>query len=102
LVDIQELPEAYIVRLDIPGATKESIKAQVTDNTLTVTASAQAYFQQDATLLYDDSIPTEFRREFSLADNIDPHAIDAVYDLGVLTLTLKKKQNYVPKEISIH
>ena len=100
-VEIQELPESYIVRLDIPGATKESMKAQVRENTLTVTASAQAYFKQDATLLYNDSMPKEYRREFSLADDIDPHAIEAVFDMGVLSLTLKKKLQCLPIEISI-
>lgn len=100
-VDIQELADSFVVRLDIPGAEKESIVARVIDATLTVTANAPAHFKQDAKLLYDDSIPAEYRREFSLADNIDPHSIDAAYELGVLRINLKKKQQYLPKEINI-
>ena len=100
-VDIQELADSFVLRLDIPGAEKESIVAQVIDATLTVTANAPAHFKRDAILTYDDSIPAEYRREFSLADNIDPHSIDAAYELGVLRITLKKKQQYLPKEIKI-
>ncbi len=40
-VDIQELADSYVVRLDIPGAEKESISAQINEATLTVTAKVQ-------------------------------------------------------------
>jgi HSP20 family protein len=100
-VDIQELPELYIIRLDIPGAEKESIKAQVDERTLTIAATVAAYFKENPGLLYDDSVVSEYRREFTLAENIDTQNIEAVYDLGVLTVTLKKKQQFLPKEISI-
>lgn len=99
--DIQELADSFVVRLDIPGAEKESIVARVIDAMLTVTADAPAHFRRDAILMVDDSIPAEYRREFSLADNIDPRSIDAAYALGVLKITLKKKQQYLPKEIKI-
>jgi HSP20 family protein len=99
-VDVQELADSFVVRLDIPGAEKESIVARVIDATLTVTANVQALFKRDAITMSDD-LPAEYRREFSLADNIDPQSIEAVYDLGVLRITLKKKQQYLPKEIKI-
>jgi len=100
-VDIQELPESYVIRLDIPGAEKESIKAQVDERTLTVVATVAAYFKENAGLMYDDSVASEYRREFTLAENIDTQSIEAVYELGVLTVTLRKKQQFLPKEISI-
>lgn len=100
-VDIQELADSYVVRVDIPGAEKESIVARVIDATLTVTAKAPAHFTHDAIVMHNGVIQSEYRREFSLGDNIDPHSIDAAYDLGVLRITLKKKQQYLPKEIKI-
>jgi HSP20 family protein len=99
-VDIQELADSFVVRLDIPGAEKESIVVRVIDATLTVTVNAPAHFKRDAILMFDD-LPAEYRREFSLADNIDPHSINAAYELGVLRITMKKKQQYLPKEIKI-
>jgi Molecular chaperone (small heat shock protein) len=99
--DIQELADSYVVRLDLPGAERESIVAQVNESTLTVSAKVPEYFKQDAALLYDDSLPAEYRREFSLADNVETQTVDAVYELGVLKITLKKKQQFLPKEIKI-
>ena len=100
-VDIQELADSYIVRLDVPGADKESITARVDNLTLVVTARVPEYFKRDAELLFDDSLPTEYRREFSLAENVDTQSVEAVYDLGVLKVTLRKKSQFLPREIKI-
>ena len=99
--DIQELPQSYVVRLDIPGADKTSIKAQIDEGVLTVEVVVDAHFGKDATLLLDDSLPIEYHRKFSLADDVDQQGVDASYDLGVLTITLNKKQHYLPRTISI-
>ena len=99
--DIQELPQSYVVRMDIPGAEKANIKAQIEEGILTVEVLVDAYFPKDATLLLDDSLPIQYHRKFSLADDVDRQGVDAAYDLGVLTITLNKKQHYLPKAIAI-
>jgi HSP20 family molecular chaperone IbpA len=100
-VEIQETGDSYILRLDIPGADKNNIKAQIEEGRLHISAFVDSYFEKDATLLYDDSMPMEYQREFSLANNVDTTAVNAVYELGVLTVILKKKQQFLPKEIAI-
>lgn len=89
------------MRLDIPGAEKESIAAQIDKSTLTVSAKIQERFKQETGIAYDGSLPTEYRREFSIADDVETQAVDAAYELGVLKITLKKKQQFLPKEIKI-
>ena len=100
-VDIQELADSFVVRLDIPGAEKTSILAQVHESMLKVSAKVPEHAVQVAELTFDDSTPVEYRREFSLADNIETNSVDALYELGVLKITLKKKQQYLPKEVKI-
>ena len=100
-VDIQELADSYVVRLDIPGAEKESIAAQIDKSTLTVSAKVQERFQRETGIVYDDLLPAEYRREFALADDVETQTVDATYELGVLKITLKKKQQFLPKEIKI-
>ncbi|MGE5313885.1 MAG: Hsp20/alpha crystallin family protein [Acidobacteriota bacterium] len=99
--DIQELPQSYIVRMDMPGASRDAIKAQIEEGVLTVEVTVDPYFAKDATLLVDDSLPIEYHRKFSLAEDVDQQAVDAAYDLGVLTITLNKKQHFLPRQISI-
>ncbi|MBI2429985.1 MAG: Hsp20/alpha crystallin family protein [Ignavibacteriales bacterium] len=97
-VDIVETKNSYIVKLDIPGAAKDKIKAQIEDNSLRVSASIAEYGESGK-----ESEPVkEYRREFALANDVDVNTIDAQYDLGVLTITLNKKVQFLPKEITIN
>ncbi len=96
-VDIVEAKDSYIVKLDLPGAAKEKIKAQIEENTLLVTADLAEFAQNDET-----ENPKQYRREFSLANDVDLSTVDAKYNLGVLTVTLNKKQQFLPKEITIN
>ncbi len=97
-VDIVETKSSYIVTLDIPGAAKEKIKAQIEENTLIVTASIEEIAGTDQ----ESDVVKEYRREFSLANDVDLHTIEAKYELGVLSITLNKKAQYLPKEITIN
>jgi len=97
-VDIVETKSSYIVTLDIPGASKEKIKAQIEENTLIVTAS----IEEIAGTEQESDVVKEYRREFSLANDVDLHTIEAKYELGVLSITLNKKAQYLPKEITIN
>ena len=96
-VNIIESPKAYTVTLDIPGAVKENIKANIENNVLVVTADVAEYAQSE-----NVEIAKQYRREFTLANDIDVHTVDAKYDLGVLTVTLNKKEQYLPKQIAIN
>jgi len=95
-VDIIETKVSYVVTLDIPGAEKNSIKAQIDDNTLTVTAAVAKYYSEE------NEPVREYKREFSLANDVDLSTVDAKFDLGVLTVTLNKKPQFLPKQITIN
>lgn len=97
-VDIVEAKGAYIVTMDMPGAFKDQISAKIDDGTLHVSAPLIDRFG-DAQA---NETTSEYRREFSLANDVDVHSIDAKYDNGVLTITLNKKIQYLPKEININ
>lgn len=96
-VDIIETPETYVVKLDIPGALKEKISATIEKDTLSVVASVET-FQFE----HDTETAKEYRREFALANDVDVATIEAEYENGVLQIILKKKEQYLPKQININ
>lgn len=96
-VNITETQQAYIVSLDIPGAVKEKINAAIEKNSLLVTADMAEYSGAES-----GEAAKQYRREFALANDIDVQTIDAQYHSGVLTITLNKKQQYLPKQITIN
>ena len=96
-VDIVETANSYIVKLDIPGSVKEKIKASIENSTLVISAEALEY-----TGVEKSESVKQYRREFLLAKDIEVNTVDAQYDLGVLTVVLNKKQQFLPKQISIN
>ena len=97
-VDIVETSNSYVVTLDLPGAEKNKIKAQIENSTLTVSAPVERHYGEEK----ENETVREYRREFSLANDVDVNTVNALYDLGVLTVTLNKKQQFLPKQITIN
>ena len=100
-VDVIETPDTYVLRLDIPGAAKETISVKLEGGALQVRASIAGTARQGENILYSEMRGTGYEREFSLGNGIDHERVDAAYDDGVLTVTLHKSDMLKVKEIRI-
>jgi HSP20 family protein len=96
-VNITETPQSYVVTLDIPGAIKENIKANIENNTLLISADVAEYENRE-----NSESVKQYYREFSLASDIDLQTVNAHYELGVLKVILNKKHQYLPKQITVN
>ena len=101
LADIYETREAYVIMLDMPGARKENMRVQLEKGSLTVTAPALRHFQQNGTVLHEETRASGYARAFSLGEGIDLKNVDAQFQDGVLTVKLFKNEELKPREISI-
>ena len=101
LADIYETPDAYVLLLDVPGATKDSISITMDESSLVIEAGVEAYAGEDAKLLFNEIPGVGFQRTFNLTDGIDRDNVDARYENGVLTVKLLKKEELRPREIQI-
>jgi HSP20 family protein len=99
--DIIETPEAYVLRLDIPGALKESISVKLEAGGLHVRAAIPGTTRQGEAVLYSEMRGTGYERVFSLGEGIDRDRVDAAYENGVLTVTLHKGDALKAREIRI-
>ena len=99
--DIYETPDAYVLVVDLPGATRESIVVGVDSGNLTVQAGVQPRVTENATMLYREIRTAGYFRIFRLGEGVDQSAISAEYDLGVLTVKLPKSAEGRPREILI-
>jgi HSP20 family protein len=100
-VDVVETPDTYVLRLDIPGAAKETISVKLEGGALHVRASIADTVRKGETVLYSEMRGTGYEREFSLGNGIDRERVDAAYEDGVLTVTLHKSDALKVKEIRI-
>lgn len=99
--DIIEKENMYIVRIDMPGVDKESIKIKVDGDMLHVTGSTGQYHDNDPKMLVREIAPKVYEREFQLGNEIDRSKISGEYDTGVLTITLEKSEQSKPREIVV-
>jgi HSP20 family protein len=77
--------EEFVVRLDLPGVSPDSIDLDVERNVLTVKAERTS----DGTELQVAERPKGvFSRQLFLGDTLDTDRIEASYDQGVLTLRI--------------
>ena len=88
--DILELSDAYLVRVDVPGADEQTVQVRFEKDILSIHASPGAAAEPSGAARYAEYRPGGYAREFRLADGIDVDGIRASLRHGVLELRLPK------------
>ncbi len=88
---IHESPDAWILRLDLPGFAKSDINLKATGRTLELTAETAP----------DQAFGGKVDRQWTLGTDVDPAGVSAKMENGVLTLTLPKKPEVIDQPIAI-
>ena len=101
-VDIYEAADSFILKLEVPEVSKESIDIQVEENELTITGerNLQPDTSENQYLRMERGYGT-FTRSFSLTKAIDVSNIKATIKDGILRVELPKKGEVAPKQIII-
>jgi len=99
--DVYETPEAFVLMVDMPGATKESINVSMERGTLVVKAPVEPYHKKNAVLLFNELRTSSYYRVFNLGDGVDRDNVDAQFEQGVLAIKLFKSEELKPREIHI-
>lgn len=95
-VNLKETDRTYEMELVAPGLKKEDFKLNVSNDLLTVSFEQKEEQQQENKSegwLRKEYMMQSFSRSFSLDDSVDANKINAVYNNGILHLTLPKKEN---------
>lgn len=101
LADIYETDDAYVVMVDMPGATKESIGITLDKSSLVIKSVNDSLFRDDARILHSEIVEGNYLRTFNLTEGIDRDNVDARFESGVLTMKLFKKEEIKPREVRI-
>jgi HSP20 family protein len=99
--DIYETDDALTVVLEVPGVEKKDVSVKLESDVLRI--EGQIDFSKYAGLepVYSEYNVGHYARAFTLSDKIDQDGISAELDEGVLTLTLKKSKEAMPRQIAI-
>ncbi len=99
--DIFETEDALVVVMEIPGVAKEEVDINLENDNLRVEARIDYRHYDGLEPLYSEYNVGHFARSFALSNKIDQKQISAELADGVLTLTLKKAKEAVPRRIAI-
>jgi HSP20 family protein len=98
-VDVSETAEGLILRYDMPGVAKDNVDITLDKGTLSVTGKAQP--EESGTAVYRETRVGDYRREFTLPEDVDPDRIVAEMNEGVLTVRIAKAEKAKPRKITI-
>jgi HSP20 family protein len=99
--DIFETEDALTVVMEVPGADKDAVDISVENDVLKVEAKIDPAKYEGMEPLYTEYNVGHFARSFTLSNKIDQQNIGAQLQDGVLTLTLKKAKEAIPRRIAI-
>ena len=99
--DIFETDEALTVILEMPGVARDNVNIEVEDDVLRVEGKIDLAAYQGLEPVYTEYNVGHYARGFSLSGKIDREAIGARLADGVLTLTLPKAKEAVPRKIAV-
>ena len=102
-MDVVETDTTYELRIAVPGLAKDDIKVDVKEGNLMVEAK-KVDDGGEENYLYKGLSSFEFNRSFSALDEnlkVDMESISSKYRNGLLIISLPKKKEAMPREISV-
>lgn len=101
-MDLVEADDHFSLRADLPGMGEEDVSIEVQDNVLTISgerateheAKERGWFRVERTF-------GRFSRSLTLPDGVDPGAIAAAFDRGVLEVRIPKPEERKPRRVEI-
>ncbi len=94
--------DSFLIRLDLPGVSAESVDLTVEDNVLTIKAERPAPpASENVELVIGERPYGTFTRQVFLGTNLDAEHIRAEYEAGVLTLAIPVAEHAKPRRIEV-
>ena len=101
-VDIYEDEHSVVIKAEVPDVELKDIEVKIENNTLTLRGERKHSSEVKKENYYRvERYFGQFQRSFSLPQAIDQDKVQATCDKGILTITLPKRADTQPKQISV-
>src|ERR671926_1022727 len=101
-MDLVETEDHFVLRADLPGLTEDDVKIEFDDGTLTVSGERKAEHESKNEGYYRvERAFGSFSRSLTLPQGIDPEAVTASFNNGVLEVRIPKPEQRKPRRIEI-
>lgn len=101
-MDLSETDDELVLRLDLPGVSKEDLEIEVRDGTLIIQGTRETEDRREVeNYLRLERSFGRFSRSVELPSSVDPDGVNARFDSGVLELRMPKPEEHHPHRIEI-
>jgi len=101
-VDIQELPNAFVIHADLPGVDPKHMDVYMENGMLTVKGEKQTEKRDEkANFVRVERTQGSFYRRFALPETADGQNITATCKNGVLEVTIPKHEKSASRRIDV-
>ena len=100
--DIFETDEVLTLMLEMPGVEKDNVDVQIENDVLRVEGKIDFSAYKEVEPVYTEYNVGHYSRAFTLSNKIDREAITARVEDGVLTLTLPKSKETLPRRVQVN
>ena len=102
-MDLVETEDHFVLRADLPGLAEADVNVELEDNVLTVSGERKAEHEDSKEGYYRvERASGQFARSLTLPDGIDPEAVEASFDKGVLEVRIPKPEERKPRRVAIN
>ena len=102
-LDVIERENDFVVTVDLPGVEEKDLDLAIADNVLTLKGEKRGSHEtKEAKVYRKETWEGSFQRTVSLPHGTDVNAIEAEIHDGVLRITLPKKEEAKPRQISVN
>ena len=101
-MDLVETDEHFVLKADLPGLAEADVNVEVEDNVLTISGERKAEHEdkREGYVRVERAFGS-FRRSLTLPEGINPDAVQASFDKGVLEVRIPKPEERKPRKVAI-
>jgi HSP20 family protein len=100
-LNLFETKEAFVVKAEVPGVAEGDVSVSVEEEKLVVRGERKADVPEGYRVHQRERAPVAFVRKLPLPARIEANAVSATLADGVLTITLPKAKETLPRQIAV-
>jgi HSP20 family protein len=101
-MDLVEAEDHFVLKADLPGLAEGDVTIEIQDGTLRISGERKSEHEQREKGWYRvERSFGSFSRSLTLPDGVDPDAVTAEFDRGVLEVRIPKPEERQPRRIAI-
>jgi len=100
-MDLVETEDDFVLRVDLPGLAEQDVNVELENSVLTVSGERKAEHEERKEGYYRvERASGAFQRSLTLPDGVDPAAVRASFDRGVLEVRVPKPEQRKPGKVA--